>query len=654
MWLLGRLAPDHKTIADFHKDNGRFQSHLVLQRGNRQFPNSTSSDHLACSNLIRKIASIAAVCLIFLALSSTAALALLGSTTTVVSSTNPSTFGQSVTFTATVTGLIVPPTGTVTFKDGATTLGTGSLNGSGQATFSTGALSAGGHSITAVYGGDLLYNPSTSSVLTQTVNQASSTTSVSSSVNPSAVDQSVTFTTTVTAPGGTPTGTVTFRDGATTLGAATLSGGTATLSLSTLAAGSHSITAVYGGSIQFTPSTSALLLQAVVVPADSLKLRAMQIMATKLVAENSGSAIEGTIDAAISEGFNGGDKLIAPGGGGIRFNFSGDSDQPQAAATGSTVSDRWNGLYGPNPSGGFDSNEQGPQTSSRISDAFAAIDRNTNYTKVPSARYVEPKDWLLWADVRGAVVDRWSSSAPPVLYGNQINALMGLTHKLTPTFLVGVLGGYEIFDYRDDALVGHLKGNGWTVGSYLGWKFAPGLRFDAAAAYSGIGYDSAAGVASGSFSAHRWLAASGLTGTYKAYGLEIEPSAKVYALWEQENAYVDSLGTDQTDRRFFTGRASSGVKLSNPWFYSAKVTITPYVGFYADYYFTGDSAASEDLVGAPQFASVPFLQGWSGRATGGLGARFANGATVLIGAELGGFGSNMEIWTFRGRASVPF
>jgi hypothetical protein len=144
----------------------------------------------------------------------------------VVSSTNPSTFGQSVTFTATVTGLIVTPTGTVTFKDGATTLGIGSLNGSGQATFSTGALSAGDHSITAVYGGDLLYNPSTSSVLTQTVNQASSTTSVSSSANPSSFGQSVTFTATVTGSGAT--GTVTFKDGATTLGTGTLSSGTAT------------------------------------------------------------------------------------------------------------------------------------------------------------------------------------------------------------------------------------------------------------------------------------------------------------------------------------------------------------------------------------------------------------------------------------------
>jgi hypothetical protein len=61
-----------------------------------------------------------------------------------------------VTFTATVSGAQsgLTPTGTVTFKDGATVIGSGSLNGGGQATFSTSALSGGSHSITAVYGGD--------------------------------------------------------------------------------------------------------------------------------------------------------------------------------------------------------------------------------------------------------------------------------------------------------------------------------------------------------------------------------------------------------------------------------------------------------------------------------------------------------------------
>jgi len=94
----------------------------------------------------------------------------------VVSSLNPSVFGQSVTFTATVSAVSPgagTPSGTVTFKDGTTTLGTGTLSG-GVATLATSALSLGAHSITAVYGGDSNFNGSASSALTQTANRAES------------------------------------------------------------------------------------------------------------------------------------------------------------------------------------------------------------------------------------------------------------------------------------------------------------------------------------------------------------------------------------------------------------------------------------------------------------------------------------------------
>ena len=81
-----------------------------------------------------------------------------GSTqTTLTSSQNPSVFGQSVTFTASVgssDGGTGTPTGTVSFQDGRNTIGTGTLNGSGVATFATTALSVSAHSITAIYSGN--------------------------------------------------------------------------------------------------------------------------------------------------------------------------------------------------------------------------------------------------------------------------------------------------------------------------------------------------------------------------------------------------------------------------------------------------------------------------------------------------------------------
>src|SRR5437667_433870 len=98
------------------------------------------------------------------------------SSTTLASSKNPSCSGDAVTFTATVSKQgssgSGDPTGTVTFKDGSTTLGpAASLSGAGgnssTATFTTSALSAGSHSITAVYSGDGTYTTSTSAVFTQ-------------------------------------------------------------------------------------------------------------------------------------------------------------------------------------------------------------------------------------------------------------------------------------------------------------------------------------------------------------------------------------------------------------------------------------------------------------------------------------------------------
>ncbi|MDQ3814371.1 MAG: Ig-like domain-containing protein, partial [Armatimonadota bacterium] len=78
-----------------------------------------------------------------------------------------------VTFTATVTP-VAPgagtPTGTVTFRDGATVLGTGTLNANRQASITTSSLAVGSHTITATYNGNGNFNGSASPVLTQVVN----------------------------------------------------------------------------------------------------------------------------------------------------------------------------------------------------------------------------------------------------------------------------------------------------------------------------------------------------------------------------------------------------------------------------------------------------------------------------------------------------
>jgi hypothetical protein len=179
--------------------------------------------------------------------------------TTVTSSANPSSFGQSVTFSATVTSISGgTPTGTVAFKNGTATLGTQNLAG-GAASLATSALTVGTHSVTVVYNGDTGHAASTSAAVSQVVNKTTTSTALSSSLNPSTVGESVTFSATVTATtSGVPTGSVTFKSGTKALGAATLVGGVASISTTTLAKGSDTITASYSGSPNFVGSSTAL------------------------------------------------------------------------------------------------------------------------------------------------------------------------------------------------------------------------------------------------------------------------------------------------------------------------------------------------------------------------------------------------------------
>ena len=188
---------------------------------------------------------------------------LLATTTSLISSINPSIYGHTTVFSVLVSSTIAVPTGTVSLVDGRTLVGTATLNSSGQAFFSTAALAAGNHSVTAIYAGDGTCAASTSATLTQTVSQANSTIVLSSSVNPAAIGRAVTFTGTVTG-AGSVTGNITFMDGSTALGIGLLTGGQATYTSPTLAMGAQPITAIYGGDSNHTGSASTVLLQTVV------------------------------------------------------------------------------------------------------------------------------------------------------------------------------------------------------------------------------------------------------------------------------------------------------------------------------------------------------------------------------------------------------
>ena len=186
-------------------------------------------------------------------------------TTTIVGAwPNPSTYQESVNISAAVTRTIDghAATGNVSFYDGPTSLGTAPLTG-GVATLTTSSLTGGSHSLTAVYAGDPIDVPSTSSPITQIVNRAPSTIFVRSSTNPVGTGVPATFTATVSPP--QASGTITFTlDGTVPLCASVpVAAASATCAHSFPGVGTHTVVASYSGDGNFTASSSPGITQSV-------------------------------------------------------------------------------------------------------------------------------------------------------------------------------------------------------------------------------------------------------------------------------------------------------------------------------------------------------------------------------------------------------
>ncbi|OWK45590.1 Ig-like domain repeat protein [Fimbriiglobus ruber] len=186
-------------------------------------------------------------------------------TTTLTGPPSPSSFGQSVTFTANVGSGDGTPDGSVTFViDGTATAPVSLANGIATYTIST--LAAGSHTIAAEYAGSGNFLTSDATAITQAVNTAATATTLAVAPTPSTFGQTVTVTATVISAGGTPDGTITFVVDGTPAGTVALANGVATLTMSTLAAGSHTVMAEYSGSNNFQSGTSTTQTEQVNVP----------------------------------------------------------------------------------------------------------------------------------------------------------------------------------------------------------------------------------------------------------------------------------------------------------------------------------------------------------------------------------------------------
>ena len=199
------------------------------------------------------------------------------STEVVIASTlNPAPFGTTATLKATVKALAPgagTPAGTVTFREGETVLGTVQLAGA-SATYPLKSLPAGEHVISATYSGDANNGPDESNELIQVIVKATTTTNLVSALNPAPYGSSRTLKATVKAVpsgGGTPTGTVTFREGETVLETVPLEAGVAKYAFKALPTGEHAITATYDGDADYATSADEVT-QAIVKASTTVTL----------------------------------------------------------------------------------------------------------------------------------------------------------------------------------------------------------------------------------------------------------------------------------------------------------------------------------------------------------------------------------------------
>lgn len=246
-----------------------------------------------------------------------------------------------------------PLTGLVTFTDGATQLGTASLNAFGQASLTVNALTVGVHTLVASYGGATNYAGSNSAPINQQVQKTPTTVNVSPSAMTALAGTGVSFATSVSSATGTPTGTVTLYDSGTSIGTLELNAqGIATFSSNTLSPGSHTLTVGYGGDASYQTGTSAPWTETVNLaqpaitlsgPANSVdvgttvtltgNLTSPGISPTGTLTLKDGAVALASQGAPASGSFSFSTSSLAVGAHSLSVSYSGDSDNSSVASS---------------------------------------------------------------------------------------------------------------------------------------------------------------------------------------------------------------------------------------------------------------------------------------------------------------------------------
>ncbi len=396
-------------------------------------------------------------------------------------------------------------------------------------------------------------------------------------------------------------GTVQFTstDGAASLPAqATLSNGTGTFTVTLRSIGSQSITATDTVTPSITGTTGAITVSAVVVPPmpeASKDLALIQNTFSVIAGRASGRAVSG----AVSKG--------------IAVAFGGESDV-----------------------------EVGSQSAFM---AYVPTSGSAALAGIVEAEHASLNDGRvsLWLDATGSgLLDLAQGRGNG---GWQVNLTGGIGYRITDDVVVGALTGYEVFHYKSDRPQGTLNGEGYSVGAYMGARPAEDVLVDLSVAWTGLGYKAESGGATGTFGAGRWLISGGLSGSFElGDGLTVTPSGQLSALWEEQKAWTDSLGSAHAERDVGVARASVGLQVSDDLPIAEDWKLVPYLGGYLDL------QASYDSAGVVTPGSDPV----AGRVRAGVNVQADGGAGISLGGEAGGLGTDLLLWSLEGRLRSSF
>lgn len=238
----------------------------------------------------------------------------------------------------------------------------------------------------------------------------------------------------------------------------------------------------------------------------------------------------------------------------------------------------------------------------------------------------EPLPYNVWGHVNYGDYNGGDAA----LDGSVTNFLAGFDRRFGDRALLGIIAGYELSDFDFDSVSGKLEGKGPTLGIYGGIKLSSQLVADLSITHSWVSYDSAVGTVTADYDASRWTIGGNLTGSFEWNSLIIQPTAKAFISFEEQEAYVDSSSASVASRDVTLGRVSLGPKILYPHLFESGHMATFWALAKAEYDFSSEDSTTSSLVTGDDV--------FSARIGAGVDAQITDNATIGLSVEGHGLG----------------